>query len=157
MYPGRHRETDMAAASARAAVFKRGESSGHDPNPDDLRVGKVKHGESRVEACLGWCPTIPSRDLRVGVKGPSSPATAGSNRHMSKHDLRRGSPWGRATDWGDRLREESAPLSNSEPTDAVDARSPVRGVSPRTVRETTQSWVKVPKCGLSATEGGLEP
>jgi hypothetical protein len=36
---------------ARAAVFKRGESSGHDPNPDDLRVGKVKRGESRVEAC----------------------------------------------------------------------------------------------------------
>ena len=35
----------------RATVFKRGESNGHDPNPDDLRVGKVKHGESRVEAC----------------------------------------------------------------------------------------------------------
>ena len=54
MYPGRHRETDMAAAllrNVRAAVFKRGESSEHDPNPDDLRVGKVKHGESRVEAC----------------------------------------------------------------------------------------------------------
>ena len=35
----------------RAAVFKRGESHGHDPNPDDLRAGKVKHGESHVEAC----------------------------------------------------------------------------------------------------------
>ena len=35
----------------RATVFKRGESNGHDPNPDDLRAGKVKHGESRVEAC----------------------------------------------------------------------------------------------------------
>ena len=34
----------------RATVFKRGESNGHDPNPDDLRAGKVKHGESRVEA-----------------------------------------------------------------------------------------------------------
>lgn len=36
---------------ARAAVFKRGESYGYDPNPSDLRVGKVKHGESYVEAC----------------------------------------------------------------------------------------------------------
>ena len=36
---------------ARAAVFKRGEPNGHDPNPDDLRAGKVKRGESRVEAC----------------------------------------------------------------------------------------------------------
>ena len=35
----------------RAAVFKCGESDGHDPNPDDLRVGKVKHGENHVEAC----------------------------------------------------------------------------------------------------------
>ncbi len=43
----------MAAASseARAAVFKGGESNGHDPKPDDLRVGKVKRGESHVEAC----------------------------------------------------------------------------------------------------------
>jgi hypothetical protein len=40
-----------AALCARAAVFKHGESSGHDPNPDDLRVGKVKHSESHVEAC----------------------------------------------------------------------------------------------------------
>jgi hypothetical protein len=40
-----------AALCVRAAVFKRGESSGHYPNPDDLRVGKVKHGESYVEAC----------------------------------------------------------------------------------------------------------
>ena len=35
----------------RAAVFKRGESGGYDPKPDDLGVGKVKHGESHVEAC----------------------------------------------------------------------------------------------------------
>lgn len=35
----------------RAAVFKRGESYGYDPNPDDLHVGKVKRGESCVEAC----------------------------------------------------------------------------------------------------------
>lgn len=43
----------MAAvlSSIRAAVFKRGESSGHDPNPDDLHDGKVKRGESCVEAC----------------------------------------------------------------------------------------------------------
>ena len=39
------------ATSLRAAVFKRGEPGGHDPNPDDLRAGKVKRGESRVEAC----------------------------------------------------------------------------------------------------------
>ena len=38
-----------------------------------------------------------------------------------------------------------------------DAGSPVRGVSLCTVRETTQSWVKVPKCGLSAIEGGRKP
>ena len=36
---------------ARAAVFKRGESDVHDPNPDDLRVGKMKHDESHVEVC----------------------------------------------------------------------------------------------------------
>ena len=43
----------MAAASseARAAVFKRGESSGCDPEPGDLRVGKVKRAERHVEAC----------------------------------------------------------------------------------------------------------
>jgi hypothetical protein len=39
-----------AALCARAAVFKRGESDGHDPNPDDLCVGRVKHDESHVEA-----------------------------------------------------------------------------------------------------------
>ena len=37
--------------TTRATVFKRGEPFGHDPNPDDLCVGKVKHGESHVEAC----------------------------------------------------------------------------------------------------------
>ena len=131
-------------------MFKRGESNGYDPKTDELRVGKVKRGESYVEACQGWCLTIPSRDLRVGVKGPSSPATAGSDPNMSKHDLRRGSPWGRATDWRPRPREGSDLLSNSEPTDAVDAGSPVHGVSLCTVRETTQRRVKVPKCGLSA-------
>ncbi len=76
---------------------------------------------------------------------------------MSKHDLSRGSSWGRATDWGTALREECAPLSNSEPTDAVDGGNPVCGVSLYTVRETTQSRVKVPKCELSAIEGGSEP
>ena len=35
----------------RAAVFKGGESIGHNPKPGDLRVGKVKRGESHVEAC----------------------------------------------------------------------------------------------------------
>ena len=57
----------------------------------------------------------------------------------------------------DPASEESAHLSNSELTNAVDAWIPVRGVSLRTVRETTQRRVKVPKCGLSATEGGPEP
>ena len=51
----------------------------------------------------------------------------------------------------------SALLSNSEPANAADARNPVPGVSLGTVRETTQSEVKDPKCGLSATEGSLEP
>ena len=32
-------------------MFKRGEPGGHDPNPDDPHDGKVKRGESRVEAC----------------------------------------------------------------------------------------------------------
>ncbi len=36
---------------ARAAVFKRGESSGCDPKPDDLHEGKTKRGESHVEVC----------------------------------------------------------------------------------------------------------
>ncbi len=40
-----------AAPSVRAAVFKRGESNGHNPKPDDLRKGKAKRGESHVEAC----------------------------------------------------------------------------------------------------------
>ncbi|GGM77167.1 hypothetical protein GCM10009017_28590 [Halarchaeum rubridurum] len=39
----------------------------------------------------------------------------------------------------------------------MDARNPVCGVSLCTVRETTQSEVKVPKYELSAIEGGLEP
>ena len=40
-----------AALCARAAVFKRGESNGHDPKPDDLGVDKVKRAERHVEAC----------------------------------------------------------------------------------------------------------
>ena len=40
-----------AALCARAAVFKRGESDGHDPKPDDLRVGKTKRTERHVEVC----------------------------------------------------------------------------------------------------------
>jgi hypothetical protein len=46
----------------------------------------------------------------------------------------------------------STSLSNSELTYAVDVGSPVHGVSLCTVRVRTQSWVKVPKCGLSATK-----
>jgi hypothetical protein len=76
---------------------------------------------------------------------------------MSKHYLCRGSSWGRATDWKRGLREEFTFLSNSELTDADDAGSPPCGVSLYGVRETTQSWVKVPKCGLSAIEDGPEP
>ena len=37
--------------TARATVFKRGESNGYDPKPDDLCVGKVKRAERHVEAC----------------------------------------------------------------------------------------------------------
>jgi hypothetical protein len=40
-----------AVLCTRAAVFKGGESNGYDPKPDDLRVGKMKHGESHVEVC----------------------------------------------------------------------------------------------------------
>ena len=40
-----------AVLCTRAAVFKGGESIGHNPKPGDLRVGKVKRGESHVEAC----------------------------------------------------------------------------------------------------------
>lgn len=40
-----------AALCARAAVFKRGESIGHDPKPDDLDMGKAKRAERHVEAC----------------------------------------------------------------------------------------------------------
>ncbi len=39
-----------AALCVRAAVFKRGESIGHDPKPDDLGVGRVKRAERHVEA-----------------------------------------------------------------------------------------------------------
>ena len=39
-----------AGLCPRAAVFKRGESNWHDPNPDDLRVGRVKRTEKYVEA-----------------------------------------------------------------------------------------------------------
>ena len=37
--------------TTRVAVFKRGESAGCDPKPDDLRLGKVKRAERHVEAC----------------------------------------------------------------------------------------------------------
>ena len=40
-----------SSTHTRAAVFKRGESNGHDPNPDDLRVGKMKRAERHVEVC----------------------------------------------------------------------------------------------------------
>jgi hypothetical protein len=40
-----------AGLCPRAAVFKGGESNGHDPNPDDLRVGKMKRAERHVEVC----------------------------------------------------------------------------------------------------------
>ena len=36
---------------ARATVFKRGESNGHDPKPGDLHVDKAKRAERHVEAC----------------------------------------------------------------------------------------------------------
>ncbi len=36
---------------ARATVFKGGEPRGYDPKPSDLHGGKVKRGESHVEAC----------------------------------------------------------------------------------------------------------
>lgn len=32
-------------------MFKRGESIGHDPKPDDLDMGKAKRAERHVEAC----------------------------------------------------------------------------------------------------------
>ena len=35
---------------ARATVFKRGEPRGYDPKPGDLYTGRVKRGESHVEA-----------------------------------------------------------------------------------------------------------
>ena len=134
-----------------------GESWGDDPKPGDLRTGRAKRAERPVEARQGWCPAIPSRDPCVGVKGPSSPATAGSVRPMSKHALRRGRSRGRATDWATRHREVSAVLSNSERANAADAGSPVCGVSLYTRRETTQRRVKVPKCELSASEARPEP
>ena len=37
--------------TTRAAVFKGGEPHEHDPNPDDLRMDKVKRAERHVEAC----------------------------------------------------------------------------------------------------------
>jgi hypothetical protein len=40
-----------AVLCTRVTVFKRGESNGHDPKPDDLGVDKVKRAERHVEAC----------------------------------------------------------------------------------------------------------
>ena len=48
-------------------------------------------------------------------------------------------------------------MSNSKLTDTADVRNPVCGVSLCTERGTTQRRVKVPKCRLSAIEGGLKP
>ena len=45
------RTTWTSSTRARAAVFKRGESNGYDPEPDDLRASKVKRAERHVEAC----------------------------------------------------------------------------------------------------------
>ena len=39
-----------AVLCTRAAVFKGGESNGHDPKPGDLRVGRAKRAERHVEA-----------------------------------------------------------------------------------------------------------
>ena len=36
--------------TTRATVFKRGEPRGYDPKPGDLCIGRVKRGESHVEA-----------------------------------------------------------------------------------------------------------
>ncbi len=41
----------VAGLCPRTTVFKRGESNGYDPKPDDLCVGKVKRAERCVEAC----------------------------------------------------------------------------------------------------------
>ncbi len=40
-----------AVLCTRATVFKRGESNGHDPKPDDLGVSKMKRAERHVEVC----------------------------------------------------------------------------------------------------------
>ena len=40
-----------AGLCPRAAVFKRGEPYEHDPNPDDLRMDKMKRAERHVEVC----------------------------------------------------------------------------------------------------------
>ncbi len=40
-----------AGLCPRAAVFKGGEPCGHDPNPDDLRMDKMKRAERHVEVC----------------------------------------------------------------------------------------------------------
>ena len=41
----------VAGLCPRTTVFKGGEPDGHDPNPDDLRMDKVKRAERHVEAC----------------------------------------------------------------------------------------------------------
>ena len=51
IHEGTGKPTWPQCIRTRAAVFKGGESTGHDPKPGDLRVGKVKRGESHVEAC----------------------------------------------------------------------------------------------------------
>ena len=42
--------TWTSSTLVRAAVFKRGESNGDNPKPDDLGVGRVKRAERHVEA-----------------------------------------------------------------------------------------------------------
>lgn len=39
-----------AVLCTRVTVFKRGESTGHDPKPDDLRMSRAKRAERHVEA-----------------------------------------------------------------------------------------------------------
>ena len=47
---GTGKPTCSQPSRARSAVFKGGESDGTDPKPGDLHEGRVKRGESHVEA-----------------------------------------------------------------------------------------------------------
>lgn len=48
--PGKAQGNRYGRSIARATVFKRGEPRGYDPKPGDLYTGRVKRGESHVEA-----------------------------------------------------------------------------------------------------------